>query len=526
MRRLVTEIALLAGLTLGASLLRAQVAPGIARIDVGAGKTFILDTATDIERISVAAPEVADIVGVNMRSAMINGKVPGETSAVVWLTDGTRKQYDVIVSLSAIRLESAKEQISREFGDKVHLTGDTTAVYITGTVKDLFASQRAESIAETIGKAVNLLNVETPPQEQQILLKVKFADVDRSKSSSLGANFIGAPQGFPVNVTTGANSPPRFSAANAPTPGFTLSDALNILMFDPHLNLGATIQALQSNNVLQILAEPNLLAMNNHEASFVAGGEFPFPTLQGGGSGVGQVTIQFREFGIKLKFTPTITPRGTIRLHVAPEVSSLDYANALTVQGSTVPALNTRKIETEVELESGQAFAIAGLLDQRTTEALSKIPGLADIPILGKLFTSKTISRSNSELLVIVTPELVAPIPTEKQVPGLPLPRTFLDGDGVLKTAPQTPGPEVTGPLTVKPPRSEIPVQEMQKIERDQLSRQTTSGGGSTSSRDNQGSGVPPPTGSGLLPMQVPVPAGMDQGQSSPTNQAPRRPGQ
>ena len=150
--------------------------------------------------------------------------------------------------------------------------------------------------------------------------------------------------------------------------------------------------------------------MNGHVATFVAGGEFPFPTLQGGGSGVGQVTISFREFGIKLKFTPVITPRGTIRLHIAPEVSSLDFADALTVNGGTVPALTTRKVETEVELEDGQSFAIAGLLDRQTTESLSKIPGLGDIPILGKLFSSKTISRTNSELMVLVTPELVAPM--------------------------------------------------------------------------------------------------------------------
>ena len=170
--------------------------------------------------------------------------------------------------------------------------------------------------------------------------------------------------------------------------------------------------------MLQILAEPNLLAMNGHLATFVAGGEFPFPTLQGGGGGVGQVTIAFREFGIKLRFTPIITPRGTIRLHIAPEVSSLDFADALTANGGTVPALTTRKVETEVELEDGQSFAIAGLLDRQTTESLSKIPGLGDIPILGKLFSSKTISRSNSELVVIVTPELVvADIAKEEPLP-------------------------------------------------------------------------------------------------------------
>lgn len=401
------DIALLAGLAVCGSVLRAQSPPGVTQIQVAEGKTRLIDTAADIETVSVAAPEVAEVVVANLRTVMINGKAPGETSVVVWLSDGSRRSYDVNVTVVASRVEAAKRQIEREFGNRVQLTGDTTAIYLTGTVRDLFASQRAQLIAASLGKVVNLLKVDIPPQEQEILLKVKFADVDRSKSMNLGANILGTPGGYPFNVTTGANTPSRFTSVTPPV--FSLADALNILMFDPHANIGATIQALEATNVLQILAEPNLLAMNGHLATFVAGGEFPFPTLQGGGSGVGQVTIQFREFGIKLKFTPTLTPRGTIRLHIAPEVSSLDYADALTIQGSTVPALTTRKLETEVELENGQSFALAGLLDQQTTETLSKIPGLANIPVLGKFFTSKSISRSNSELLVIVTPELVRP---------------------------------------------------------------------------------------------------------------------
>jgi pilus assembly protein CpaC len=238
--------------------------------------------------------------------------------------------------------------------------------------------------------------------------------------------------------------------------------------------------------------------MNNHVATFVAGGEFPFPTLQGGGSGIGQVTISFREFGIKLKFTPIITPRGTIRLHIAPEVSSLDYADALTISGGTVPALTTRKLETEVELDDGQSFAIAGLLDRQTTESLSKIPGLGDIPILGKLFSSKSISRSNSELMVIVTPELVAPVSKEQPLPDLEYPRTFLVGPGVPTSAPRTPGKDKTGPPPAPPERNQISIQEMEKLQRDEQA-QGQSGSG-TSSTTATGMG----TGAALPPMAVP----------------------
>jgi pilus assembly protein CpaC len=514
MKARIVEISVLAGLAICASALRAQVAPATGKILIGTGKTYVLDSAVDIERISVASPEVAESVPVSSRTVIINGKTPGETTAILWLSDGTRKEYDVTVMFAATRLDAAKLQIDKEFGGSVQLTGDASAVYLTGTVKNIYASDRAQSIAGTIGKVVNLLNVQLQPQEQQILLKVKFIDVDRSKSLALGANILGTPGGYPVNVTTGAASPSRFTTVgNTGAPAFNLSDALNVLLFDPHLNVGTTIQALEGTNVLQILAEPNLLAMNGHLATFVAGGEFPYPTLQGGGGGVGQVTVSFREFGIKLKFTPTITPRGTIRLHIAPEVSSLDFADSLTIEGGSVPALTTRKVETEVELEDGQSFAIAGMLDRQTTETLSKIPGLSNIPILGKfLFTSKTTNRSNSELMVIVTPELVAPMAKEEPLPVIERPMTWLEGPGIMTTPPRTPGTDQTGPVPARPVRSEIPVQEMEKIQREDEAEKSS--GQSSSSGSGYGSGSGSGTGGGsgsaspaatiTLPMQSP----------------------
>lgn len=464
MRIRLIDVALLLALALCGSMLRAETRAGITPILVGAGKSHLIDTSVNIERVSIAAPETAEAVPVSARTLMINGRTPGDTTLIVWLSDGTRQEYDVTVRLAASRIEGAMKQAEQEFDGRVHLNVDNATVYLTGTVHTLFESERAISIAETVGKVVNLLKVEVPQQEPQILLKVRFANVDRSKSRDLGISFAGTPRGFPFSVKTGAQPSGSVSAGSA-TPTFSLSDALNLLFVDPQINVGATLKDLEARAILQILAEPNLLAMNGHEASFVAGGEFPYPTLQGGGGGVGQVTISFRAFGVKINFLPTITPRGTIRLHLSPEVSSLDYANALTVQGSTVPAFNTRKVDTEIELESGQSFAIAGLLDQRTTESLSRIPGLADLPVLGKLFTSKTITASNSELLVIVTPEYVAPISDPKTVPELARPLKFLDDKGIPTVAPRTPGPEVTGAPSVKPRRTEISIQEMQKFE-------------------------------------------------------------
>ena len=457
------DILLLTGLLLSASALRAM--QNEAKFTVGAGKTHLMDMPVDIERIAVASPETADAVPVNPRTVMVNGKAPGETSLVIWLADGSRREYEVTVAVSAMHRDVAVRQIENEFGGDVHLAVDNTSVYLTGRVKNLYAAQRAESIGATLGKVVDLLKVDVPDQETQILLKVRFANVDRSKSLSLGLNLLDAQHGFPITATTGQFGASQITGVGTSGPAtYSLSDALNLFLFDSKLNIGATIEDLQTRSVLQILAEPNILALNGHEASFVSGGEFPFPTLQGGGSGVGQITIQFREFGVRIHFLPRITPRGTIRLHVTPEVSSLDYADALTVSGFTIPALTTRRVDTEVELEDGQSFAIAGLLDNTTTESLSRIPGLADIPLLGKLFTSKSISRANSELLVIITPQLIGPIPAGETLPDLQRPTSFLAGPDIMTHAPRQ---EQSGPASVKPRRGELPVQEMQRFERE-----------------------------------------------------------
>jgi len=199
----------------------------------------------------------------------------------------------------------------------------------------------------------------------------------------------------------------------------TIQNVLNIFLFRPDIHFGAVIQDLQQRSILQILAEPNLMAMNGQRATFLAGGEFPFPIVQPG-NGFTAVTISFKPFGVKLDFTGTISSDGTIRLHVAPEVSTLDFANALAISGFAVPAISTRRAETELELRDGQSFGIAGLLDNRAQAQLSKVPGIGDIPILGQLFRSRNINKSNSELLVLVTPHIVDPVHTPSTPPAIP----------------------------------------------------------------------------------------------------------
>jgi pilus assembly protein CpaC len=438
---------------------------GAREIFVVVGKSLLIDSPTIIERVSVANGTVAEALATSPREVLVNGKTPGETSLIVWQQDGNRLIFDLIVQPSSSHVDAINRELHTELGDQLaNITMEDGVPFLRGTVNDLGSADRAVMIASVLGKPVNLLNVKVPPEEAQILIKVRFADVDRSNTQQLGLNFFSTGATNTVgSVTTEQFTPPQLQVNSDKTSTITkfpLTDALNMFFFRPDLNLGATIRALQARNLLQILAEPNVLTINKRPASFLAGGEFPFPTLQGGGAGLGAVTIQFREFGVRINFTPTVTPRGTIHLQVTPEVSSLDYSNGLVFQGFTIPGLATRRVQTEVELESGQSFAIGGLLDNRTTEQLSRIPGIGDIPFFGKLFRSRNLQKNNSELLVIVTPEIVRPIPAGQPLPALKFPKEFL-APNTASTPPRTPGIDVTGPVPVHPPQETIRVEQL-----------------------------------------------------------------
>ena len=429
---------------------------------VTVGKSVLVDSPTIIERIAVANGGLAEAVAINPREILINGKAAGETSMVVWQQGGNRLFFDLTVQRNETHIDAVRRQLATEMGgDNVSLELEDDTVFLRGTVPNLTTAERAMLIASTLGKTINLLRVNIPDTDAQILLKVKFANVDRSTANQLSISFASVGNGVGNTIGSVAGGAPGVST-NA-TGGLSLGSALNIFLFRPDLNLASAIQALQSKNLLEILAEPNVLAIDGHNASFLAGGEFPYPTLQGGGGGVGQVTIAFREFGVRLNFTPTLTPRGTIRLNVAPEVSSLDFANGLTFNGFTIPGLDTRRVLTEIELEDGQSFAIGGLLDNRDTEAFTKIPGLGDIPFFGKLFRSRTINKNNTELLVMVTPEIVRPIPKGTPRPELKYPSEFLGPN--TTNPPQTPGMDVTGPVPPTKPIGTLPVEQLIKVQ-------------------------------------------------------------
>jgi len=409
-------------------------ASGAAPLRVMVGKSLLINTTERLKRVSVTDPSIADPQVVSPTQILIHGRAPGEVSLLIWDELERSRSFDLRVDVD---VSAAAEEEKRVFPDEqIMVTPSRSAIVLSGHVSDEDTAKRAGMIAEAYSR--NVVNVLTygPVGAQEVLLEVKFAEVDRSALTQLGVNFFSTGAANTIGtITTGqyggfgpqqvTQTTPQ-SVTSPTTANQTISNILNLFVFRPDIHLGAVIQALQDKNVLQILAEPNLIAVNGKEASFLAGGEFPFPIVQPG-QGFTAVTIQFKEFGVKLKFTPLIEPNGNIHLRVVPEVSTLDFANALTISGFTIPALSTRRADTEFELQDGQSFVIAGLMDNRVTNIVNKIPGLGDIPILGNFFKSKSAQKSNTELMVLCTARRISPSAQPPATPKNPIP--LLDPD-------------------------------------------------------------------------------------------------
>jgi pilus assembly protein CpaC len=475
-------------------------------VAVAVGKTLLIDTARPISRVAVGIGDVVEATAVTPTEIMINGKAPGETSLIIWDSRGGRQFFNITVRPSSAvttdNLDAIRRELSLELpGQKLKVTSENNMVFLRGTVNDLNGSARAVQIASTGGKVVNLLNVNVPAADPQILLKVRFASVDRSKEIQLGINVFSTGFGNTVaGITTGQFAAPGVTLPIAGAGATaTLTNGLNLFAFFPGLNLGATLQALEQRGVVEVLAEPNVMAVNGKEASFLAGGEFPYPVAQASGtSGGSTISISFKEFGVRLNFIPTITPRGTIRLQVAPEVSALDFTNAVQISGFDVPAITERRVKTEVELSDGQSFVIGGLLDKNENEAFQKIPFLGDIPILGKFFQSIQRTKTDTELIVIVTPEIVSPIKAGSGLPQLKYPQPFLPSNsGIAMNNPDAKTPANTPPT----PPATIPVETLiqsMKPEPPLIIEGASGGFGAASS---SGSSAPAPTaGTGASP--------------------------
>ena len=412
---------------------------GPAPLRVMVGKSLLINTTDKLKRVSVTDPEIADALVVTPTQVLVHGRSPGEVSLLIWDEFERSRSFDLRVDVD---VTAAREEIKRIFPDEqIDVSASRSAIVLSGHVTTEDVQKHAGMVAAAYSK--NVINVLTfgPVGAQEVLLEVKFAEVDRSAVTQLGVNFFSTGAANTTGTSTtgqfggfqtgsGTSGGSTFGEGNKPNINF--NQPLNLFLFRQDINLGALIQALQQKNLLEILAEPNLIAVNGKEASFLAGGEFPFPIVQPG-QGFTAVTIQFREFGVKLRFTPVVMPNNNIHLQVVPEVSQLDFTNALTISGFTVPALSTRRAQTEFEVQDGQSFVIAGLMDHRVTDQYSKIPGLGNIPVLGNLFRSKNLQKSTTELVVLCTVHRISPSTGPPPTPNYPQPfmdKNKFDGQG------------------------------------------------------------------------------------------------
>ena len=412
----------------------------VRQIRLIAGQGELLEFAQDVKQVATAEPKIADVAVITPRGVMVHGKEPGRTTVIIW-SNGMASRYDVDVVADNTDFENFRKSMVEQLpGSNIEITGKGDTIVLTGTAADPAQVKRAAAIAQTRAKTVvNMLTSPPGPAPRQIALQVKFAAIDRTALNQIGFNLFSRSNVLQGESSTEQFQSPRFSQLQPQGAGnssINFADLLNLFVYRPDINLGATIAALQEQNILQILAEPNLLTVEGKTASFLAGGSFPFPVLNStstGGSISPVITVQFKPFGVQLNFTPTITPDGAIDLQVTPEVSTLDYTNAVTLQGFQIPALSSRKADTEVILHDGESFAIAGLIDDRVIQTIDKVPGISAIPILGQLFRSRSTKKTNTELLVLITPHFVKPLtPDEKaKLPDFPV--NFLPANAAVQ---------------------------------------------------------------------------------------------
>jgi pilus assembly protein CpaC len=368
------------------------------------GHSILLVSAAPLRRIYVGNPAVLQTYTSGAAEIVLTAKTLGVSSMVLWDDAGGHRLYTVFADLDPAALQASLLQAFP--GASIHAEAGEGRIFLTGSVATDAASDAAVKIASQYAKdVVNSIRID-PVHGKQVQLKLRIVEVDRTRLEQMGINIFAG--GRTALATTTGQFPSTETGSGS---SFSVSDPMNFLLYNSKLDLGLTIKDLEEKQVLQVLAEPTLTTVSGLTARFLSGGEFPFPVIQpGGAGGAASVTIQFRPYGVKVDFTPTVSADGIIHLKLSPEVSALDYSNAVTISGYTIPALSTRRAETEVEIRDGQSFAVSGLLDHRTTEIMSKVPGIADLPILGQLFRSKNFNHSVVELVIVVTASIVDPL--------------------------------------------------------------------------------------------------------------------
>ena len=428
------------------------------------GRSTVIDVGSPIARVSLTSADIADAMVTSSSQLLVNGKTPGTISMFVWERAGALRRYEIAVHRDLATLQSRLKELFP--GEPISAYANGRQIVLSGSVTSTDIATRAIEVAagfvERRDDVVTLLQLPTPqrPRSNQVLLRVRFAEVSRSALTELGLSLFTSPTG--INNTVGRITTQQFPAADfkdlewskssadfgspvdAASGKFTFSDFLNFFVLSQKYDLGLLIRALQTRGLFESLAEPNLVAESGKEASFLAGGEFPVPVAQGIGANIG-ISVMFKEFGVRLSFTPTVVGEDRVHLKVRPEVSLLDFNNAVVMGGFRIPALTTRRTETELELRDGQTFAIAGLMNNTMTQTLSRVPGIGDIPILGYLFRSKAARKEQTELVVMITPQILAQDSTgvTDQLPRLQepfLPRVP-DDESIPGPPPAFPGP-------------------------------------------------------------------------------------
>jgi pilus assembly protein CpaC len=367
------------------------------------GRSVVLTSATSLRRVYVGNPAVLQTFTSGSNEVVLTAKIAGASGLVLWDDAGGRRLYAISADVDPQALRASLEQAFP--GSSIHVEPGEGKIVLSGSVATEAESDAALKMASLYSKdVVNSLRV-IPVHAKQVQLKLRIVEVDRTRLDQLGINI------FANGRTAVATSTGQFgSTATGSGSSLSVSSPLNLFLYNAKLDVGLTVQDLEQKQILEVLAEPTLTTLSGLPARFLSGGEFPFPVVQGGTGNSTAISIQFRPYGVKVDFTPTVNPDGSIRLKLSPEVSALDYSNSVTISGFTIPALSTRRADTEVEIQDGQSFIVSGLLDHRTTEIMSRIPGIANIPILGQFFRSKNFNHSVVELVIIVTATVVDPL--------------------------------------------------------------------------------------------------------------------
>jgi pilus assembly protein CpaC len=375
-------------------------------VNVLVGQSRVINFDRPVGRFSVSNPEIAEAVLVTPDQVLVNGKAFGQVNFIAWEQSGKYLMFDVYVRANLSLIDSQMRVLFPK--DDIRLSQANGSVVMSGSVSDPARVAQAQSVVEAAGfKTVNMLSSPVA-NATQVQLQVRVAEVSRSKMRDLGSSYASVNGGTSAYASGGG--PANLTNSVLPALSTTFAgSALNLFLFNSGIGTAAYIRALQTAGALRELAEPNLIAMNGQQASFLAGGEFPVPIVQGGGDR-SSVSVIFKEYGVRLNFKPTIIDEDHIRLELEPEVSTIDFANGVKFDGFLIPALRTRRAKTGVELRDGQSFALAGLLDNNESRSLSKVPVLGDIPVLGALFKSKSFQKNETELMFIVTAQLVKPV--------------------------------------------------------------------------------------------------------------------